>query len=290
MSNKSNQHGRALEFAIVQEICARLTGKVVLTQRANDSQAKDSLHYALLSQKMQNDFLVCSQTIYNWLEQEFTLSQTNQVNIDRFPDLSGTQGNVSDIHIKLDLAREINLSIKHRNIALKHQRPKTTPQHCGYSRDSQQSRAFYTEYERIAARFAQQTSGRTKFNELPENIKSNYLYQPICQLITEFINSYCQSQTNAEHLFRFLTGTTDYYKIHFDGNKRTINIVEFANLPPVKSVLAKTEKQYIYLDFSNEWCISMRLHNASRRITKNPSLKFDTQPKTMSVSETIIKI
>lgn len=290
MSNKSNQHGRALEFAIVQEICARLLQKVVLTQRANDSQARDGSHYALLSQRMQDDFLICSQTIYNWLEQEFTISQTNQINIDRFPDLSGTQGNVSDIHIKLDLAREINLSIKHRNIALKHQRPKTTPRHCGYSRDSQESRAFYTIYERIVAQFAQQTSGCTKFNELPENIKSGYLYQPICQLITEFINSYCQAQTNAEHLFRFLTGTTDYYKIHFDSNKKTLNIAEFANLPPVISVLARTVRQYIYLDFSNGWYISMRLHNASSRITKNPSLKFDTQPQTISVSETIIKV
>jgi hypothetical protein len=290
MSNKSNQHGRALEFAIVQEICDQLLQKVVLTQRAKDSQVRDGLHYALLSQRMQDDFLVCSQSIYNWLEQEFTLSQTNQVNIDRFPDLSGTQGNVSDIHIKLDLAREINLSIKHRNIALKHQRPKTTPQHCGYSRNSQESQRFKTEYERIVEQFAQQISGSTKFNELPENIKSNYLYQPICQLITNFINSYCKSQTNAEHLFRFLTGTTDYYKIFFDGHKKIISIIEFANLPPVKSVLAKTEKQYIYLDFSNGWCISMRLHNASSRITKNPSLKFDTQPQTISVSETIINI
>jgi hypothetical protein len=56
MSSKSNQHGRALEFALVEELEKRLPEQVVVTLRAAESQLRDLAHYQGLTPEMQHKF------------------------------------------------------------------------------------------------------------------------------------------------------------------------------------------------------------------------------------------
>jgi hypothetical protein len=294
MSSKSNQHGRALEFALVEELEKRLPEQVVVTLRAAESQLRDLAHYQGLTPEMQHKFAKFSHTIYEWLEQKFSLSSCKNLEIYRLNDSSGTQGNVTDIRLKIDNFKEVNLSIKHRNKALKHQRPRTTAIHCGYSRSSQEYQDFCQQYQNIIKQFHKLPYIGQKFADLPDKTKFEYLYKPICHLVTTFINENVQQQEKANYLFKFLTGTSNYYKINYESNKEIVIIEEFAELPLASSVTATCNEQYVYLAFTlssaHQWKISMRLHNASSEIKKNPSLKFDTKALEINVPQEEIRI
>jgi hypothetical protein len=294
MSSKSNQQGRALEFALVAELKKQLPSQVLVTRQAAESQLRDLEHYQGLTPEMQHKFAKFSHKIYEWLEHKFSLSSCKNLEISRPNDLSGTQGNVTDIHLKIDNLKEVNLSIKHRNNALKHQRPRTTPLHCGYSKSSQQYQDFCQQYQYLIKQFQKLSYVGQKFADLPDNTKFEYLYKPICNLVTNFINNNIQEQEKANCLFKFLIGTTNYYKINYESHKEIVSIEEFAELPLATSVTATCNEQYVYLVFTlssaHQWKISMRLHNASSTIRKSPDLKFDTKALEINVLKEEIRI
>ncbi|HSN66331.1 MAG TPA: HaeIII family restriction endonuclease, partial [Fusibacter sp.] len=103
-------------------------------------------------------------------------------------------------------------------------------------------------------------------------------------------NEHCCHPIHAAHLFSFLVGKTDYYKIVFKESSNLLIIEEFSALILPNSVVAQADKNYVHLTFSNRWKISMRLHTASSQIKSSPALKFDTQPVEIFVSRQTIKI
>jgi hypothetical protein len=89
-------------------------------------------------------------------------------------------------------------------------------------------------------------------------------------------------------LFQYLVGATNYYKVIIRTQNEEIEIQEFGKIEYPKKVKASVSRQYIYLDFSNDWKIRMRLHTASSRIESSPSLKFDTGAISISVPTLLI--
>lgn len=282
MTTLSNLQGRALEYAIVAEINKQLPSSYVqLSQRALDSQIKDFDKYLLLSPAMQNNYQKCGQRIFAWLDTNFSISN-HPISIDRLPDSASRQGDVTDIRIKVN-SLEINLSVKHNHRALKHQRPASTAQHCGYGKKSTEDIIFRSNYKQILTSFIGYTKGISNFKDLNSGIVYQTLYIPICDLVANFINNYCTLQLNSSHLFNFLVGNTNFYKVMFYEQQRKVLIEEFSQIYPVASLRAQSQQNYVNLHFSNGWIISMRLHTASSKITNNPSLKFDTQPQSIIV-------
>jgi len=175
----------------------------------------------------------------------------------------------------------LNLSVKHNHFALKHQRPSTTAIRCGFAPKSKEDLEFRKDLGNITGAFIINSSkdypDATLFNEIksqsPTYINKN-LYFPVCNLISGFINKY-SDRINVVTLFKFLVGDTDFYKV--TAFKKQIVIEEFARLQKPTSVTTRLKgDSYIILNFSNGWDISLRLHTASSKIGKNPSLKFDT--------------
>ncbi|MDV3002658.1 MAG: hypothetical protein N5P05_004313 (plasmid) [Chroococcopsis gigantea SAG 12.99] len=283
MTPLSNLHGRVLEYLIVEAII-RAYPRPVLTNGAKSGQQRDcgklkDVNPNLLQQlnRATNAFLV------QWLEPQFLISRQASLIIDRLPDQNQTD--VTDIRIGLP-GETINLSIKHNNVALRHQRPGTTPIHCGYAKSSTEMEQFKQQYKAIAENFTLQTGQAQLFAELPHILIEELLYAPVCHLVAEFINIH--SPDCAPALFQYLVGSKDYYKIIIDTNARKLTIQHFNYLAAPSSVNALVRKQYVDLTFDNGWEITMRLHTASSRLTGSPSLKFDTKALNNYLASTIV--
>jgi hypothetical protein len=276
MSNSSDRNGRALEYIVVKEIEQQLLAtQVDFTPRALQAQLKDQQKYFSLSVNSQQNYKKCAERIYQWLQDEFSISN-QQVEIDRLSDQDAKKGDPTDIKITAGLT-PINLSIKHNHTALKHQRPSSTAQHCGYPTGTSEDIQFRKYYKEIARTFYEIAQSYSYFRDLETGRVLQHLYVPMCELVAQSINHWATSPHSPNHLFTFLVGKTDFHKIIFNELPGELKIQTFNSPQFVKSVVARNQSSYVELEFSNFWKISMRLHTASSQITVYPSLKFDTQ-------------
>jgi hypothetical protein len=284
--NISDKNGRALEYCIVDSIITRVPHVKVLLNTSQD-QIRDGLKFKDIPTDLQQRFIDGSEKILKWLEDKFTISQAKSISLERLQDNASKKGDVTDIRLVID-SKTINLSIKHNHIALKHQRPGATPQQIGFLRKTIADTEFRNDYRNICNAFQSKAAllspSATLFSEL-KDIQSDFiddnLYEPMCMLVSNYLNKYASSNPNAQQFFKFIVGTINFYKIVV--NSKSIEISEYAELTPVKGLTSEIKnKSYVIVTFSNGWVISMRLHTASSKI-KGTSLKFDTQPVTTPV-------
>ncbi|MBD2057801.1 HaeIII family restriction endonuclease [Oculatella sp. FACHB-28] len=283
MTPLSNLHGRVLEYLIVEEIIKIQPG-ITLTQRAKSAQDRDvdklrEINPTLLQQLNWATYALLSK----WLEPQFHVSKQAPITIDRLPDQNQTD--VTDIRITLP-GDTVNLSIKHNHAALRHQRPSTTPIHCGYPRNSLEMQQFKQQYQEITRSFMLQTGQAEFFADLPYPLIEQSLYTPVCDLVAQFINAH--SHVCTSNLFEYLVGSKDYYKIIVDTHTQKLKIHHFASIQAPTSLTAIVNRQYVELTLNNGWQIAMRLHTASSRLKKSPSLKFDTKALTSLLPGTIV--
>lgn len=277
--NISNQNGRALEYKIIEYLISDNSQfSITLTERAAQDQVRDKSNYEGLSSDLKESYAKCSAIVHDWLIDRV---KKKDVEIDRLPDSAAKEGDVTDIRIQTG-AQPINLSIKHNHSALKHQRPPTTAQRCGYEKGSEQDVHFRKQYEEVIQEFLSKAeelkSDAKNFRDLvavEEDFISVNLYLPICNLVAATINDLCLDKKNVQALFDFLVGSTEFYKITDYSDH--VAVADFSAIGSVESVSANVEgNSYVYLNFSNGWTISMRIHTAASALGK--SVKFDTQP------------
>ena len=280
--NISNKNGRALEYQIIRYINSSISQfSVTLTNRAVRDQERDKLKFDTLIQDLKISYQKCAVIVHNWLRERLN---STEITIDRLPDSAAKEGDITDIRIKSG-TQVINLSIKHNHSALKHQRPPTTAERCGYSAGSMEDILFRGKYRIILEKFLEKTKELSPkaqyFRDLiaiDKDFINNNLYLPVCKLVAVTINNLCNNEKKAQNLFSFLVGSTDFYKII--DYKYEVVILDFNTIDKVSSVAAKLRgKSYVDLEFSNGWIVGMRLHTAASALGK--SLKFDTQPKSI---------
>jgi len=290
---KSDSYGRALEYIIVSTIMVSVPkGNLEVSSRLLRDQRRDRVKFLGLEDKDKQLYKKYALAVYKWLDDSFNIS-SNKIKIDRLPDSAAIKGDVTDIRITKN-NKDINLSVKHIHDALKHQRPPTTAVRCGYAKGSKEDIDFRRKLELINNNFLNKASKllpkATMFNELKTKDNSfidKNLYLPICQLVSDFINNNCSKVGNAQELFAFLVGNTNFYKIRAVGDK--IEVQEFAEIEKPRLVKASVKNSsYVILVFSNKWQISMRIHTASSRI--GTSVKFDTKQENAIISKEIINI
>lgn len=283
MTPRSNLHGRVLEY-LITEVIIITHPEVSLTVRANNAQLRDASKLTELNSLLLNELrLAANALLLLWLNPQFQLSQQPSITVDRLPDQNNK--NVTDICLILP-AQSVNLSLKHNHTALRHQRPGTTPVHCGYSKNSAQMQQFKQEYLAITQQFRQHIGQATLFRQLPPDLKEQHLYTPVCNLVSQFINNHADACST--NLFEYLVGDVNYYKIIVNTHTQTLIIQHFAAIQMPTNVIATVSKQYVFLSFDNGWEISMRLHNASGQLKKSPGLKFDTTALKNPLTATII--
>lgn len=278
----SNNHGRVLEYLIVEKIKEQYKENVVLTEQTVKDQERDKQKLNGVESKILDNMEKSSMKISNWLKSEVG---DHHFMLHRLTDFEGTQGDVTDIRVSIENGIDLNLSIKHNHLAIKHQRPGPTPQHLGFSKGSTIDKEFRKNYKKIFDDFRTKSllikPKISKYNEISDHIP-DLLYFPMCSLISGFINNHGVDKNRANHYLNFLIGNTQFKKIivHLNGN---VEILSFDDIPNCELVTSTVlDKSYVDVDFHNGIELRMRLHTASSRFCMN-SLKFDTQPKTINI-------
>lgn len=276
----SNLNGRLLEYLIVKEITDN--HDCIIDDSTLKDQQRDIEKVKLVDEKILQKFKLSSTKIRIWLLNKIDL---NNSKIIRHTDSSGIEGDVSDITIEnKNLNQKINLSIKHNHLALKHQRPSSTPQQLGIPKKSNEDLLFRENYKRIFEEFrikSLEINPTVNLYSEVVNIIPTSLYQPMCELVSDFINKYGNDNDKSNTFMRFIIGNTNFTKIVV--NENDICFYKFQDLPNSLSMNSKlVSDKNIIVDFNNGIKVNMRIHTASSRFQTN-SLKFDTQPYELEV-------
>ena len=222
------------------------------------------------------------------------------------PDAAGQKGDVRDVLcIRRKGEWELGLSCKHNHHAVKHSRLSDTldfgKKWLGIPCSEQYFSAIRPLFDELRQMREESRESGTPalWEDLGETAKMDRYYQPILDaFLAELRRLDEQCRDVPERLVRYLIGTHDFYKVITDDAHRCTRI-EAANLSrtlnqpsgrhsPITQVpVLKMPTRFYSIDFKEDskntvivacnhgWEISMRLHNASKRI--EPSLKFDVQ-------------
>ena len=271
--SRENDNGRALEFILV-DYFEKNNNKVILSETAKNYQKRDLIKYKNLPLDLKKSFSSAALKFYNWF---LSISTNNdRIEIDRFAD---NTGEVYDLSIN-----KVCFSIKHNHYALKHPRPYSLAQQCGFNKGSKEDIIHRNKLMIISDNYRDNLNEIQKYSENKELLFD--LYSKInlaCKnSLEEWINI---KPIIAFNLFNFIVGS-NFYKIIVKTNKPKlqIEIQDFLNVPQPKSFLCffnKNKKNYLSLNFSHGWVVEMRIHSAKSLIQleydKQLSLKYDAK-------------
>tara|TARA_A100001015_G_C14958603_1_gene699865 strand:+ start:642 stop:1499 length:858 start_codon:yes stop_codon:yes gene_type:complete len=272
-NSNQNDYGRALEYAIVDYI-QKNHHKVLLTCNALQMQKRDSIKFEQLQQNLKDRFLIASQKFLTWFLSLNVNKKT--ITIDRFNDNSGS---VSDLSLN-----NVNFSIKHNHDALKHPRPYSLAQQCGFAKGSDEDKIHRKNMFTVSNEYRDALNKLTKYNQDKSLLYK--LYENVNKACVQSLNEWLKVNINsAFNFFNFIVGT-NFYKIIVkeDTNGPTIEIQDFLNVPQPSNFVCRTDpdrKNYLNIKFNHNWVIDLRLHNAATDIEldqkKQLSLKFDAR-------------
>jgi hypothetical protein len=294
---KEAKQGKALEYCIANQFVSKLKTNYILEKHVgfDESQARDKLHFKSLPIRTRDCFQKASERLYSWFIQNSEIQQGNSVYIQRMTDHDGIKGDVTDLKIGLQDEIEFNFSIKHNHKASKHQRPGATASNqFAYGPKSTEDCLFKDEYLKIHKRFREKV--KEKFPEVntfqqlkkldPDFFLLN-LYNPVCLLVTDFINRHSEDTYRIGKYFFFIQGSTNEFYKFLVKSKKKKNVVEavlelqhFIKVEKPRSVRAVPKNnKHIEIQFSNGWVFNLRLHHDRGDIFRGKTIpmKFDTQ-------------
>ena len=176
----------------------------------------------------------------------------------------------------------MNISLKHRNTKIKHQRPFSTPKQAN---DSVFDKSFYSKYKNIKTAFLNQIPENcdtyAQIRKLSPGLVDEKLYNPICKLLANYLNNL--PLENIKHYFKFLMGVGSGYILSCYNDKVVLynnkSIIHFK----LHQFSARAKGKYLYLNFIDEnghiIRLTSRIHNSSKFILSRNNrlgLKMDT--------------
>lgn len=301
MTTKSNDQGRAYEYAWINALYVALKGVRKTTIIQNSSLVANERAWSLIDKDLQKTFMMSAHAaIGTVLELEPKMSEvdTDELTLEFQKDGQGIRGDVRDIVIKRkNIKWEIGLSIKHNHEAIKHSRLSRKLDFGKEWFGVPCSVEYWNAVEPIFEILNQEKNNGTKWSEVKD--KSQRIYIPLLQaFVNEVKHSNKMDNTIPRRMIEYLIGTEDYYKVVSKDSKRltmihTFNMHYTLNKPAENKVSAITvpivnlPTRLVALEFKpnsdntvemyldNGWQLSFRIHNASTVV--EPSLKFDIQ-------------
>jgi hypothetical protein len=274
MSSQSNDNGRALEYKIVE--CLLNTNLYSSSNETLEDQRRDIGKYNSLKKELKNDFDFCAPKIVTWILNK--LGSQNNLKIDRLKD---ADSHVADIQFK-DLKENIilNLSIKNNHDDLKHPRPYSTAQACGFVKNSPQDLSFRKTMEIISNDYRKKNISPhfLEYNQTGKNLIC--LYDQVCNHHVTWLNHQSNSKI-AKELFTFMVNT-NFYKIKVrPRTKKTSSFVEVTDFRNIKMPDSfkvyrpqkNPHKNHFRVNFNNDWELNFRIHTAATKIKENIKLK-----------------
>ncbi len=312
MSNKSNNQGRAYEYAWCLALEQKLSVfKKVIVDKQNGFNACYRA-YESLEKSLQDRYLESAkQGVLLLLDCESLLSEVigssqNEITLSLQKDKLGEIGDIRDILIYFDRFC-IGLSIKHNHDAVKHSRLSKDLDFGGKWLGVRVSQNYKDTIKPLFERLENAKKEGMLWRDFPN--KEQEIYAPLLQAFKKEILRIDENKENKvpQKMVEYLLGKYDFYKAillereqktkleayHFNN---TLNR-SMKNKPKRIIPLSKLPTRMIYFDFKpksfntlelvlNEgWSFSLRIHNASSRV--EPSLKFDikllSKPESVAV-------
>lgn len=302
MSSKSNDQGRAFEYACIIELKDRIEDvrpvainkeSVMASQRA----------WKTLRVEEQQTYLRAADAFINTLfsaEPLILESEGNNdiitLSINKDSDAEG--GDVRDIIISRSSIRwDIGLSMKHNHFAAKHSRLSPNIDFGMKWYGSPCSNDYWNAVNPIFDRLKELKNNKIAWHDMSD--KEDIVYLPlVTAFINELQNAYMKDKTVTSRLISYLLGVRDFYKVvaidkkqltefqafnlrgelNQNGKRTTATLlIPQADLPTEIIALRfkPSSKSTAELYLNNGWSLSFRIHNASTIV--EPSLKFDVQ-------------
>jgi len=298
MSAKSNDQGRAYEYAWIQALGTVLSKKRKTRIVKNSSLEANTRSWFIMDSKMQETFMISADAAIDTileLEPKLLENDGDELTLEFQTDKKGEEGDVRDVVIRRGaIGWEIGLSIKHNHKDAKHSRLSHRLDFGKKWYGTPCSNEYWSDVKPIFNRLKEAKARKELWVNLQN--KENEVYIP---LLTAFMNeinrAYGRDSDLPQKLIEYLIGGKDYYKvISNDRNNLTIiqtfNVHGNLNKPSKVKVSAITvpvlalpteivalrlkpdTDNTVEMYLNNGWEISYRIHNASSKV--EPSLKF----------------
>lgn len=301
MSNKSNDQGRAYEFACLNALNDEI--KKLRPVRIETTDGYDAAKRAWnvidnsVQVVMEESALAAVETLFE-LEPLIVEDGDDELVLKIQQDSRGEEGDVRDILIvRRNIEWEIGLSLKHNHFAVKHSRLSRSLDFGDKWFGVPCSKQYWEDIKPIFDYLVEEKFKGTNWSELPA--KEVDVYIP---LLTAFMNEVRRSNENDDsipsRMVEYLLGEFDFYKVVGIDNKRITQIQTFnlhgtlnqsskKEMPKMRIPIASLPSRIVSLEFKPDstntielymdggWQFSFRIHNASTKV--EPSLKFDVQ-------------
>ena len=300
MSAKSNNYGRAYEFACLQVLAEILRPFREVSVEVNSSYEAAAEAWKKVPKKLQANLLASSRAAVEvLLDCEALLTEgTDALSLNLQTDTHGEEGDVRDIIVARRASGwEIGLSLKHNHKAVKHSRLATTLDFGEKWYGIACSQSYWAAIEPIFKRLNAAKEKGTLWREMKDKGAAVYKLL-LAAFMAEVKQQALGNPVVARRLAEYLLGTFDFYKVVSQDREEATYVTPYnlrGNLNKVprnskpKIQIEKTDlpKQILACDFigehnnkifmamDNGWQFTFRLHNASSRV--EPSLKFDIQ-------------
>ena len=302
MSNKSNNNGRAYEYACVLALESILQNLSLSYKIVENSSIETNKTTFLNADKDTQALYILSaraglKTIKE-LEPMLVSKNSDQIIIKAVQDGEGELGDVRDIILnRSDANWEIGLSIKHNHAAVKHSRLSPTIDFGLEWFNRPCSQQYWSDIKPIFERLSDLKERKALWADIPD--KYDTVYVPLLQAFeNELKRNVAIDDSFVPDMIKYLIGVKDYHKIESIDSKR-VTLVYCFNLygtlgrsdgdnKPIKEIpqvslpehildisFKKNSKTTLIITFDEGWSLSFRLHNASSKVEK--SLKFDVQ-------------
>lgn len=302
MGSKSNDKGRAFEYACIIELKDRIE-KVRPVEIDDESVTAAYRAWKTQSRPEQRTYLRAADAFIDTLFSAEPLilecdGDGDIVVLSINKDSDAEDGDVRDIVITRKYIRwDIGLSMKHNHFAAKHSRLSSTIDFGSKWYDLPCDNTYWNTVKPIFAKLKSLKKENVAWHDMAD--KEDTVYFPIVNaFINEMNRAYYTDSTISSRLISYLLGIRDFYKVvaidkkqltefqsfnlrgelNMDGKrtKATI-IIPQADLPTeiISLRFKPNSKSTAELYLNNGWSLSFRIHNASTIV--EPSLKFDIQ-------------
>lgn len=301
MNSKSNDNGRAYEYACIKNLEVEISKIRSCTIVNNSSLSAAQRAWDTLSEEDKKIYSVSSLAAVAQIfamEPRITEFSDDTLELLIQSDSNGETGDVRDILIiRHAITWEIGLSLKHNHFAVKHSRLSSKLDFGNSWYSIPCSGTYWTAVDPVFNYLAKEKSLGTKFSELPN--KENNIYIPILKAFIAEISF--QSKLHKEvpaKMVEYLLGKFDFYKvISIDREEltriqgfnmhNTLNLPSKQKQPEIIVPIVSLPSRIVHIDFAPQkhntveiymdggWQFSFRIHNAATHV--EPSLKFDIQ-------------
>lgn len=301
MSSKSNDQGRAYEFAWINTLLEELDSLRKTEIVYNSSYDANKKAWNTISKEKRVLYTNSANAAVNTILELEPLMEENSDDtllLEFQKDESGVSGDVRDIVIRRDnIEWEIGLSIKTNHDAVKHSRLSHVLDFGNEWYGVPCSDKYWDDIAPVFDFLKQEKNKKTKWNNLTD--KEGDVYVPLLQAFLDEVSKvYREDPSIAVKMFEYLVGIKDYHKIVSREDKKmtlihTFNLHGTLNKPSEVKVSAfevlqselpteilsmrfkKNSRTTVEIYMDNGWAFSFRIHSASTLV--QPSLKFDVQ-------------